>query len=780
MLTPRLFLGALLASSAYAAIPTTITLTSSTNPVVYGQPVTLTATVSPSTATGYIAFYDGVAVLETETAVNGQATFTTSQLPSGMQSLKARFVSSPFPLAYASSTSSALSETVTVNAEPSGAYSGKSAVSGASAVVGDINGDGHADIVTYGGFYNYYGQFPLGYVFLGNGDGTFQSPLSYSPGVLQQSIALGDFNGDGKMDIAAPNAVFLGNGDGTFQAPLYLQGGGGDYVAVADFNGDGIADLLVGVDYPGAVNVFLGIGDGTFQSPMSVSLPGPFAFAVADFNNDGYADVIAVYPAPNYAIGVMLGNGDGTFQPQVTTTFGADWESVAVADFNGDGKPDVVLAWSFGLAVLLGNGDGTFQQPLVNLNGPGTPVAGTSIAIGDFNGDGKPDIAADDMSSPGIPTGSIYILYGNGDGTFQAPAPFAANANVGSIAAGEFNGDGVTDLAVGTNTYTLYPDLAILLGVEGPCVTGITSQPIAFDATGGSQTLNITTTGPSCAWTVSASATWIQLSAYSGTGSATITAAIVPNTTGADLSGTITVVDGAYQNQLASVTQTFTVQTFSDVPLTAYFFDAVNLMAAKNITSGCAPDMFCPWDDVTRAEMAIFIVRTVMGGDSFTYTQTPYFTDVLPGSFGFAWIQKLRDLGITSGCTATTFCPSEAVTRAQMAIFVIRARYGAATVFDYPQTAYFQDVGPVTAGYQWIQRLREDNITAGCSPELYCPSNPVTRGDMAIFIMRGGFNQLLPSGEGIITAVTPNSWPMEPRPPLPLPVKTLTSRAKRW
>ncbi len=232
------------------------------------------------------------------------------------------------------------------------------------------------------------------------------------------------------------------------------------------------------------------------------------------------------------------------------------------------------------------------------------------------------------------------------------------------------------------------------------------------------------------------------------------------------------------------VTASFTVDpTFADVSstgpdanVTAEEMEAIDLMLANGITSGCSnlPFDYCPGDSVTRGQMAVFIVRSILGTNDFTYTTTPYFTDVTSDptdpnySQFFKYIQKLKDLGITSGCTATTYCPNDTVSRGQMAVFIMRARYGVGFAFNYTMTPYFTDVvaspefepdGSVNPDYsqffEYIQKMRDVGITSGCTATTYCPNDDVTRGQMALFIMRGGFNQLLPSGTPVISSVSP-------------------------
>jgi hypothetical protein len=252
----------------------------------------------------------------------------------------------------------------------------------ASVAAGDLNGDSKVDVVVVNANSNTVG------VLLGNGDGTFQPVVTYgSGGRVPFSVAVADVNGDKKPDLLVVNScattcasgsvgVLLGNGDGTFQSAVtYDSGGQRPSVAVGDVNGDDKLDLLVG-NYR-SIGVLLGNGDGTFQPAVTygLGLTGfAYSLAVADFNGDGKLDLIVAVGCIDYptctsgAVDLLQGNGDGTFQAAVTYSSGgceatSEARSVSVADLNGDGIPDVLVGnFSCGAAsVLLGNGDGTFQ-----------------------------------------------------------------------------------------------------------------------------------------------------------------------------------------------------------------------------------------------------------------------------------------------------------------------------------------------------------------------------------------------------------------------------------
>src|SRR5580704_9285604 len=327
-----------------------------------------------------------------------------------------------------------------------------------SAVVGDFNGDGHADIATTS-----FTQTGGVSVLLGKGDGTFQahvdSPTDQSP----TAIAAGDFNGDGKLDLVVADSTstsqlvstLIGNGDGTFQNNIsQTLSGILRSVAVGDFNGDGKLDVAAVIDGTNAVSIFLGHGDGSFAAPVQyptgpMVLSPPYHNVLAgDFNGDSKLDLAV---ASDNGIAILLGNGDGTFRPfrlvpSLSSVNPGD-ELLALTDFNNDGKLDIVKATQTGASIInvaLGIGDGTFRQAL----GFQIPsILNTeSAVVGDFNGDGKPDLAFASQSSD-----VVTILFGNGDGTFQGHIEYSVPSvsnNVNFMVAADFNGDGALDMAL--------------------------------------------------------------------------------------------------------------------------------------------------------------------------------------------------------------------------------------------------------------------------------------------------------------------------------------------
>jgi len=337
--------------------------------------------------------------------------------------------------------------------------------------VGDFNGDGFVDLAVLNNSDNTVS------IFNGNGTGGFTTApaATYATGKGPVAIIAGDFNGDGNLDLAVANgtdgtiSILLGksSGNGTFNPQVTYSLPGISLkittptaLTVGDFNGDGIPDLAVAqsattlalLPTNGSVAVMLGDGTGAFPIANGTQVTvgnSPSSVIASDFNGDGNLD-FAVANETDNTISVMKGNGSGiTFTAATFSTFaGTSPSAIAVGDFNGDGQPDLAVAESGKKKVDIykGNGDGTFAL----LSSPATGNDPVSVVVGDFNADGKLDFAVTNKTD-----GTTTIMLGNGSGTVFTAAtgsPFLTGTGTATkpaaIATADFNGDGSADLAV--------------------------------------------------------------------------------------------------------------------------------------------------------------------------------------------------------------------------------------------------------------------------------------------------------------------------------------------
>jgi Bacterial Ig-like domain (group 3)/FG-GAP-like repeat len=481
--------------------------------------------------------------------------FLSAPMPQGSQSMPARAPSRKSQ----SPTSAALSFANAVTYDTGGFIAGAVAAA-------DVNGDGKPDLVVInvcGSVSNCTSTNGSVGVLLNNGNGTFGTAVTYSSnGWYPNAVAVADVNGDGKPDIVVVNqcatnfasSVLLGNGDGTFQTAVTYDSGGINTggistmsLAIADVNADGHPDLVV-VNRCGSTNNFCtghatvsvlrGNGDGTFQSAVTYDTGGFYAnaVAVADLRGNGKLDLVVanscgpvgcllgLLPQPG-SVGVLLGNGDGTFQAATAyPTSAALTLFVAVADLNGDGILDIAASDDCATSdqqfcdssvvgighidLFVGNGDGTFSL----LSTYDTSARQTfGVAISDLNGDGIPDLEVVVQCAPYSTTcsfsSSAGVLLGNGGGNFQAPQYFgpvgnlAGAASLAALAVADVDGDGKPDLVL-TDTCPVDPNcltdgaVGVLINTStvpnsAPSTTTIISSPNPSNV-GQSVTLTVT------------------------------------------------------------------------------------------------------------------------------------------------------------------------------------------------------------------------------------------------------------------------------------------------
>jgi hypothetical protein len=352
---------------------------------------------------------------------------------------------------------------------PPGCDEGVNCSNGAlESAVGDFNNDGKLDIATANNGSNDIS------LFLGRGDGTLTWHFSASATGGPAGIAAGHLNNDTALDLVVSKetedkiGVFIGHGDGTFADEVtYDVAASPEAVVLADFNGDTKLDVAVANLFDETVGVRLGRGDGTFGDLIQTTVPGgPYGMAVAKLNADDALDlVVTLYDKGLLA--TLIGNGDGTFTyaGQGSAAIVDDSpRGVALADFNHDGKIDAAVATeSFDTVdILLGNGDGTFQPQTPYLVG-GFPE---SVSTGDYNGDGFIDVASADSLGTGSFDGSVSVLLGEGNGAFEDAQQFEVDSGPFGITTADLNNDHAPDLVTANIDGVT---ISILFNLEPPC-----------------------------------------------------------------------------------------------------------------------------------------------------------------------------------------------------------------------------------------------------------------------------------------------------------------------
>jgi hypothetical protein len=350
--------------------------------------------------------------------------------------------------------------------------------------VNDVNSDDRLDIVVAN-----RGTYNIG-ILLGYGNGSFANQVTYLAGYYSQpySVTVGDFNSDNHLDLAVANlntadvGILLGYGDRTFATVRTYSSGvssGPSFVGVGDFNNDNHSDIAVANFIANSVVVLFGFGDGSFLLGTAYTTgigSGPYALAIGDFNNDTRLD-IAVANLLSNNIGVFLGFGSEPYAG-VTTYFtgaGSQPHSVAVGDFNSDGRSDIVIA-NYGtnnVLILLGYGSGIFVYWI--LYSTGDSSAPYSVAVGDFNSDNRLDIVVTNSES-----NNVVIFRGFGDGTFATEAKYSTGdrSRPYTVVIRDFNNDNKLDLAIANSGTS---NALLLYGLGNGTFGMETSYPLGYD-----------------------------------------------------------------------------------------------------------------------------------------------------------------------------------------------------------------------------------------------------------------------------------------------------------
>jgi hypothetical protein len=327
--------------------------------------------------------------------------------------------------------------------------------------VADFNANGTRDVavVHWGGASGELSIWP------GDGAAGMGSPTSYALGSGPTSVAVGDLNEDGRADAAVTDgstvSILLGTTSGFGPVTNFVVGGTANFVAVHDLDGDGHLDLVVAdMMGGGSVSVLRGNGAGGFAAATEYAVGfEPRSLAIGDLNGDGRPDLVVANRSTG-TVSVLLGQAGGTFGPD--TGFSAYvLRYVALADFDGDGLLDLVNSDSSHVQIRLGLGTGAFAAP------EDYGLGGASGVVGDFNGDGRLDVALTQVGST-----LVSFLLGAGDGTFVSswrnyaaalPVAFSYGSETGAIAAGDFDGDGRPDLVCSGGGYGVWPQYVSLL-----------------------------------------------------------------------------------------------------------------------------------------------------------------------------------------------------------------------------------------------------------------------------------------------------------------------------
>ena len=622
-----------------------------------------------------------------------------------------------------------------------------------SLAVGDFNEDDHLDLAVL--------QLDHLQVLMGNGSGSFSPGATIDDLDLALVVVAADFTNHGRPDLLVETqgvfTVYPSNGDGTFGAGIPSPAVTCTPLRPADLNGDGKVDLAGEIG--NAVSLFLGAGDGTFHQSSSYFHSGQ-AFGVSDLNGDGRQDLIL----PGY---YSLGSRFGTISPLLSTQCDAqrlvviegpatcdapeiafavqpvvkvfdDGDNVIACDAgtvtasiaHGTGTAGAVLSGTTSVSAVAGVA--TFTDLSIDQPGAGYrlqfshPVAG--ITHGRTLSQGLTVL----LNGPTLSCDSFPPTYRTGSGGYDRYLWKLDDAAVSRAAmptlAGLSEGDHTLEVTVFQDGCTATDSRTINVS-SAPPPPFIGAPLFAAPGATGLQASVQPHAGSAYLWTLSGG----TMTAGQGTAQITFNAG-APGTTMVLQAFEISPAGCESPGDIA-----FLQVDFADAGSSNPFHDAISAIARNGISKGCGGGNFCPEDILTRAQMAIFLLRAEHGG---TY-QPPAlggfgtgFADVGPDDFAATFIKQLGVEKITLGCGSGNYCPDNPVTRAQMAIFLLRTEHGADYLPPDATGALFTDVQPGDFGARFIEQLAHEGISGGCGNNNFCPNDPVSRAQMAAFLRR--------------------------------------------
>ncbi len=489
----------------------------------------------------------------------------------------------------------------------------------------DFNGDHILDLAVV----NYSSNNVT--VLLGKGDGTFGPGVNYAVGTEPSAITAVDLNGDGVPDLAIADeigktvAVLINKADGSGRfkpAVLYPAGQAPRGIAAGDLRGSGIIDLVVANNLGGDVTVFLGNGDGTFKPGVNYAAhTNPKSVVLGYFSNNNVLD-IAVANHNTNDVSVLMGNGDGTFQAPVNNPVGTDPRHVVAFDFNKDGYVDLATAngGESTVSILYGNGDGTFQ-PQVKYTANASP---RWLAVADYNNDGFLDIATSNYDARGV-----SVLLGTGSSVageaFTAPTNYVVGNNLTGLVAGDFNGDGLPDIAVAIGGLPASPNTAMAILLNDPAMVSPTSVKFPIQVLGTAsavQSVTLSNAAPNSlaisaiAFSGSGAGDYSQINTcgmtLSGNSSCTITITFTPKGIN-NRNATLTITDSAPgKTQTIAVSGVGTAASFSPNSLT---------FAAQNVGTSSGPHSITMTNVSTSTAISLTGI-SISGANASDFAQT--------------------------------------------------------------------------------------------------------------------------------------------------------------